>query len=226
MRRTWFYSSGTLKLWSTTSRMRKPSDLQWDPSEMCENCLALQEVQLNPNSRAPGGNQDYGTCGSGEVIRKDEQREIVLMVENSVDRRISNLHASVLHAKVGPFGHPYEEPGLYHTCKHTETGWALWTLMDGPIYLQQRDTPQAPHPGSSWLQCSLPSSSEHAQTSSPGWSCYYQWPRDPESHKYITQSLQQSTGTHAKLVISGAGNIIVLLSSLQNAWVWSATCNY
>lgn len=49
-------------------------------------------------------------------------REIVLMVENSVDRRISNLHASVLHAKVGPFGHPYEEPGLYHTCKHTETG--------------------------------------------------------------------------------------------------------
>lgn len=89
---------------------------------MCENCLALQEVQLNPKSRAPGGNQDYGTCGSGEVIRKDEQREIVLMVENSVDRRISNLHASVLHAKVGPFGHPYEEPGLYHTCKHTETG--------------------------------------------------------------------------------------------------------
>lgn len=141
MRRTWFYSSGTLKLWSTTSRMRKPSDLQWDPSEMCENCLALQEVQLNPNSTAPGGNQDCGTCGSGEVIRKDEQREIVLMVENSVDRRISNLHASVLHAKVGPFGHPYEEPGLYHTCKHTDKlstlntdGWTniLTTMRHAP----------------------------------------------------------------------------------------------
>lgn len=54
-------------------------------------------------------------------------------------------------------------------------------------------TTAAPHLGSSWWRCWRPSSSEPSQTSSPGWSCYCQWRRDPESRKDTTQTLNQIT---------------------------------
>lgn len=37
------------------------------------------------------------------------------MAKASVNGRVSNLHTSVLHAKVGPFGHADEEARLHHT---------------------------------------------------------------------------------------------------------------
>lgn len=70
---------------------------------------------------------------------------------------------------------PHLGGGGRERCSHG-LGWWLATRTD----TEQTPEHQAPHLESSWWPCWPPSSSERAQTSSPGWSCCYQWPLDPE----------------------------------------------
>lgn len=73
-------------------------------------------------------------------------------------------------------------------------GGCMWWWLVGRIQHHQTSTctwvhnQRAPHLESSWSRCWLPSSSERAQTSSPGWSCCCQWPQDPERQTDATQT--------------------------------------
>lgn len=123
MRCTWFDSSGTIKLTDSEAppaRWEKSSDSHWFlVFERCEIVPATVSVQ-SEHSRRPGSKSRPGhlwvKCG-GCFMRRWE-----ITADDSVDWRIPNLHASVLHPEVGSFSHADKKPRLHHTWgRHRET---------------------------------------------------------------------------------------------------------
>lgn len=118
---------------------------------MLSRCVRTSLLQLQHSLRAAGSHQ-HGTCGTGGGHFQRRLRRLI-RTDSSVDRRISNLHAAVLHPEVGSLGHADEKPRLHHTWggRDGERSVGLFFFLPSPVcddnWLHLNSSPERFSPG-------------------------------------------------------------------------------